>query len=308
MVSPTHIWTLLILVTACGNVTERPTDAAGGPTDTAGGPIDAPGTQARCDPTKPFGAPTLVPNINSSLDEESFSLTRDETTAFVTRYQQTSGGPVRTILSTQRASADASFSIPNANSTSAINAGGNVWGVSSSSDGLTLYISRQTGTQFGIFIASRAAAGASFDAGTLGTLSGTGMTDLFSPVISTDGQTLYFGDLGFTDVLSATRLTNAATFGNKRTVASVQGSGILSTDELTMFYFKGDSAHPNDVMMATRTNKTGTFGTGTAVANVNSAANDTPVALTYDGCVLYISSDRPGGVGGLDIWEAHRPL
>jgi hypothetical protein len=35
--------------------------------------------------------------------------------------------------------------------------------------------------------------------------------------------------------------------------------------------------------------------------------NDVPVALTNDGCVLYISSQRPGGFGGYDIWEAHRP-
>jgi len=233
-------------------------------------------------------------------------MTRDETTGFVTRYQQISSGPVRTLLSTQRASAGGVFGIPNTTLTSLINAVGNVWSVSSGSDGLTLYISRQTGIQFGIFVAIRGDVGASFDAGTLATLNGTGMNDLLSPVISSDGQTLYFGDEGFTAVNSATRLTNAITFGNQRIVVNVQGSGILSADELTMFYLKADSSHPSDVMMATRTNKTETFGIGTAVANVNSMTNDIPVALTYDGCVLYISSDRPGGVGGLDIWEAHR--
>jgi hypothetical protein len=38
----------------------------------------------------------------------------------------------------------------------------------------------------------------------------------------------------------------------------------------------------------------------------NSAADDWPVFLTADGCLLYLASSRPGGLGGMDIWVAQR--
>src|SRR5256712_9740036 len=41
-------------------------------------------------------------------------------------------------------------------------------------------------------------------------------------------------------------------------------------------------------------------------AVVNSPANDQHPAISKDGLSLYISSDRPGGLGGLDIWVSHR--
>ena len=39
---------------------------------------------------------------------------------------------------------------------------------------------------------------------------------------------------------------------------------------------------------------------------VNSPYNDQHPAISKDGLSLYISSDRPGGLGGLDIWVSHR--
>src|SRR2546425_12081501 len=39
---------------------------------------------------------------------------------------------------------------------------------------------------------------------------------------------------------------------------------------------------------------------------VNSAANEQHPAISRDGLSLYISSDRPGGFGGTDIWVSHR--
>jgi len=41
-------------------------------------------------------------------------------------------------------------------------------------------------------------------------------------------------------------------------------------------------------------------------AVVNSPANDQHPAISKDGLSLYISSDRPGALGGLDIWVSHR--
>ena len=39
---------------------------------------------------------------------------------------------------------------------------------------------------------------------------------------------------------------------------------------------------------------------------VNSPYNDQHPAISKDGLSLYISSDRPGGLGGMDIWVSHR--
>jgi WD40-like Beta Propeller Repeat len=39
---------------------------------------------------------------------------------------------------------------------------------------------------------------------------------------------------------------------------------------------------------------------------INSASNDASPAISKDGLSLYFTSNRPGGVGGNDIWIAHR--
>jgi len=39
---------------------------------------------------------------------------------------------------------------------------------------------------------------------------------------------------------------------------------------------------------------------------VNSATNDTAAFLSADGCELWFSSDRPGGVGGVDLYHTRR--
>lgn len=297
--SPTRIWTLLMLVAACGSVSDKPTDTDGG--------IDgAPGGQARCDPKKPFGAATLVENINSSLDEISFSLTRDEKTAFVARYAGPGTGQRRTILSTQRASTATAFGAPSSVSTSAINSVGDEWRISSGSDGLTLYIFRDSGTSqapsFGSFVATRTDAGANFNAGALITVDAKTLTNSVTPSISADGQTLYWSDLSFSNIYSATRF-DAVTFASKRTVSMRAQEPVVSGDELTMYYSFGNSG----VLSGTRATKTDMFGNEVTVANVSGSMRDIPVAVTADDCVLYISSNRPGGAGGFDIWEAHRP-
>lgn len=314
-VSSTRIWTLPILLAACGSVTGKATDAGSGSADAAEGQpdaaggspdaaFDAPGSQPRCDPTKPFGTPMLVPNVNSSLDELSFSLTQDEKTAFVRRSTGTST-PTQTILSTHRDSIDANFDTPNANLTAAINGSGTVSDPSSGPDGLALYFSRQNGNQFGLYVATRPDANASFDAGTLLVIDAMNATDRFSPATSADGQTLYYGDISFSQVFSASRGGSVAAFINPKLISSAQAPVVVSSDELTMYSALGG----RDVLEATRVNKTATFGGNGAAAdiiNVNTASSETPVAITRDGCVLYISSNRAGSVG-YDIWEAHRP-
>src|SRR5207248_2491861 len=39
---------------------------------------------------------------------------------------------------------------------------------------------------------------------------------------------------------------------------------------------------------------------------INTSANEVNAALSPDGLSLYFTSDRPGGLGGNDIWVSHR--
>jgi hypothetical protein len=51
----------------------------------------------------------------------------------------------------------------------------------------------------------------------------------------------------------------------------------------------------------------GDWSAPVSVAGINTAAREAGPALSEDGVSLYFESDRPGGVGGTDIWVAHRP-
>jgi hypothetical protein len=306
---------VLNFVTACGFppppiAMSDPLDATTGQAD-AQSPAqnDGPGNHARCDPAKPFGTPTPVENINSSLEDQGFALTRDETTGFVLRDVTHPGQAASSsILGVRRSAATAVFSIPDADLTSAINdAVGTEFELSLSSDGLVLYFFRQTDTESGILAATRTDPGASFDAGIPVFVDGIALTNALGPMISADGQTLYWLDfLDFGKLFTATRGSGPTAFINKREAATFPlGSIVVSADELTMYYATGGNSF--HVMVTTRSRKSDTFGPGTPVENVNSVASESPTALTYDGCVLYISSNRPGGMGGYDIWETHRP-
>lgn len=62
---------------------------------------------------------------------------------------------------------------------------------------------------------------------------------------------------------------------------------------------------PTDATAA-RCNPTAAFGQPVAVAGVNTSSNDTTPFLTPDELTIYFSSNRPGGVGGNDIYTATR--
>jgi hypothetical protein len=49
-----------------------------------------------------------------------------------------------------------------------------------------------------------------------------------------------------------------------------------------------------------------TFGTPTKVPNVNRSSRDFNPSVSADGLSLFFNSNRPGGIGGIDIWVATR--
>ncbi|MEJ7597523.1 MAG: hypothetical protein WKG01_06395 [Kofleriaceae bacterium] len=298
---------LLLLLAACGEVDSALPDAPIAPDDGApgddGAVTDAPA--GRCDPSKPFGAPTLVANLNTTADEMRFTITLDELTGFVSDVDLSV--PAATILTTQRRSPTARFSNPSGLDTTVLNkATGNEGGPSPLASGSQFYFHRQAGPNVAVYLATRGF-NDEFSAGTQVTVDGGPLLDALSSTISADGMTLYWLDATGFKLHSATRGATATAFtgGTAASTMALGFAAVLSADELTLYYANSNG---EDVLAATRASKSEMFATGSPVPGVNSPQNDHPTHVTPDGCVLYLVSNRPGGVGGRDIWEARRPL
>ena len=60
------------------------------------------------------------------------------------------------------------------------------------------------------------------------------------------------------------------------------------------------------VVIAWRSDRGLVFSPAASVAGINGAGNNGTPFLTRDGLTLYFYSDRSGGIGSRDIWQAHR--
>ena len=154
-----------------------------------GGADTGPGR--RCDPAKTFDAPTFMATVSSAFDEASFSMTRDELTAFM--HRENTGAPNTSLLQTTRARVTDAFAAPTETNLAVVNTPpGSEYSPTVSPDGLVLYFHRQTAGGIGVFVATRGAAGAPFANQGAVTVGGTALSDALSPHLSADGQTLYF--------------------------------------------------------------------------------------------------------------------
>jgi Tol biopolymer transport system component len=87
------------------------------------------------------------------------------------------------------------------------------------------------------------------------------------------------------------------------------GSPVISKNGLAL-YFTSSRAAPKggtNIWVATRPSRNDAFTTPVIVANVNSDGNEYPGFISGDGCRLYLSSERPGGLGNHDIYVATKP-
>ncbi|MBK8215099.1 MAG: PD40 domain-containing protein [Myxococcales bacterium] len=267
------------------------------------GAVDT-GTDRRCDPAKTFDAPTFMATVSSAFDEASFSMTRDELTAFM--HRENTGAPNTSLLQTTRARVTDAFAAPTETNLAVVNTPpGSEYSPTVSPDGLVLYFHRQTAGGIGVFVATRGAAGAPFANQGAVTVGGTALSDALSPHLSADGQTLYWLDFQTFKLHQAARGATPAIFGTGREVTPADVyNPVLSADELTLYYSNGMS---DDVLRATRASKAASFGAGVRVDALSSNAKDAPLFLTGDGCVMILKSTRPGGSGGTDLWMAQRP-
>lgn len=261
------------------------------------------GAQGFCDPQKPFGAPTLVPEINSSKNEFDFTTTRDDLTGFVSVEITPSPQDLRIEIA-QRTTRTANFSAPQLGAAAAIDAiGGTESNASPVGDSLLLYFVRFNAGQESYLVASRVDAQGTYGGETPLMLDWVAFPSALSPRISSDGQTLYWFDSGDFKMRAATRGSSPSYFMNQRTVSTMRvGDFAISADELTLYYGSGD-----DIFVTKRTNTSTLFEPGIPVDGINTPQFDNPSSVSHDGCTLYFVSNRSGGLGGFDIWQARRP-
>ena len=140
----------------------------------------------------------------------------------------------------------------------------------------------------------------------------------FSPGISADGLTLYFGSLrsggqGNYDLWQATRPTTVDQFVNPTNLGSTanssanDGQPTITADGLTLYFGSKRSGGigSRSIWSTTRTTVNDPFGVPVNLGPVvNSDAADSPGSVSHDGKTLYLSSDREGGLGASDIWVA----
>jgi len=293
-----------IWLAACGSV-QAPDDpdgaAADGPVapvpDAGGGGDDGPtGPAARCDPSKPFGAPVLVDRLNTSGPDEGAHLTADELTVFLSRYEQDKTN----LYMATRPSIEEPFDAPVA--ITVLNTGKERW-PAPSADGLAVYFLRD-----GVpHVASRHSTAEPFGPASAMSISAStfGYQDLYSTSTG-----LYLTAVSFqrVDIIRVERLPSGD-FGPPDTVEELAGgvAPVLSGDQQLIYWSTtrtdGGSLGGLDVWEAQRA-PSGTFANPKNVTVVNSSRADQPTWVSPDGCVLYLQSERSGNA---DIYAATRP-
>jgi hypothetical protein len=282
---------LLLLIPACGEILQSSGPGMGSGDDGVDAP---PGTTGRCDPSASFQAPVLRADMSTPGDDVVLSLTGDELLAF--------GSSIDGVAHlAERFDPADDFNPPVNDLLSTINSEpGGAYGPSVTEDGLHMYFLRDGGTFLGTHT-QRPDLSSSFDTSVVFTMDGAALQTANELRISRDGQTLYWTD--FSDLtLRAASASDPDTFSGERVVSTMQvRNPTLSADELTLFYASGD-----DVFVSKRSSTDDAFIAGHKVGEVNTTGIEAPLFVTSDDCVLYLTSDRPGGIGGLDIWEARR--
>ncbi len=291
----------------------------GGATGGTGGATGGTGGIARrCDPTKPFGTPTLVPNVNTSSEEDGAVLADDLTLYLISNRPGGAGG--LDIYVATRDSVQNVFRA--AQPLAGINSpGGELWPQLTRDQRTMFYAYAAPASPVGdIYVTTRSSPAVAFAPGSpvaqVNSTSDDG--DLF---LWRDGEALYFissrtGSIGSMDIYVSVRRTDGS-YGlaepiSELNTAEHDGHPVVLPDGLTIYWGShrpdGGGARGNEVWRATRSSTSAPFSNLARVSELNTDAADAPTWVTPDECHIYLTSTRPGGIGGQDIWEATRPL
>jgi hypothetical protein len=108
--------------------------------------------------------------------------------------------------------------------------------------------------------------------------------------------------------------TSPGPFEEPQVVAELSDSQVddddptLTPDLLEIWFSSSRSGGlgGSDIWRSIRASTTDAWGEPTAVVELNSDAAETSVAVARSGLEIWITTNRPGGLGGFDVWVANR--
>jgi Tol biopolymer transport system component len=281
------------------------------------------GGSARADFT--FGKPVnLGPNINSSSVEVDPSISADGLELFFESRRPSGHGPADIYVS-RRASKDDPWG-PCMNIGAPVNT--EYWDQcpSISADGLSLYFSSDRPGGYGIddlWVTTRASVSDPWvPPVNLGATVNTS-ADEWMPSISADGLVLFFmssraGGFGGNDLWFTSRATKNDPWGSPVNLGATINSSLheafpdISADSRMLFFsdhmlgpWRPGGYGGQDIWITTRTTTNDPWGKPMNLGPViNSSDYDTSPNISADGSTLYFCSNRPGGIGTYDLWQA----
>jgi hypothetical protein len=266
--------------------------------------------------TRPFGVPVNVPELNSAALELSVRLSPDERTAFVASSRPGGAGGVD-VYASSRSTISEPFG---ALSPMPFNTVADDTHPSLSFDALSLFfVSARTapdggGTGSDIYVASRPTSTLAFGIPTLVTALSSPLEDSFPYAAPTGGMYFASNRDGEMRLYFAERA--GVSFAAPAPVADVHEPGtisnlpVVSADGLWLYFASsrgGAGAQGElDVWVSYRESVGEPFGTPVAVTELNTPSSDRPSWISSDGCRMYLTSTRAGGLGELDVWRAER--
>jgi hypothetical protein len=281
---------------------------------------DASVDAGRCDPNKPFGAPTPVAELNSAFDDSAPHLSWDELTVYFSRRPTSDTDPFK-LYYAQRSSPSDTFGtpalLPNLNS--AADAGLNDLQPMVAKNDLALYFTSDRASTFDLFTATRTTGGSPSQSpfGNVAPLTNLNHSDRSEsrPFLSADATELWYtANAGSGQPFQIYRALGP-TFATGSAIpdlntAGANSSPTLSADGLTM-YFSSDRTGGTgglDIWFAKRASTSAAFQAAVSLSTVNAAfnssADDVPAWLSPDDCVFWMATERSGN---LDIYVAARP-
>jgi len=136
----------------------------------------------------------------------------------------------------------------------------------------------------------------------------------WAPTISADGLSLYFG-VGW-NLWITTRETRDDAWGTPVNLGPIVNSSdddvapSISSDGLSLFFIDYPNTRPGgyggpDLWVTRRATTNDPWSTPMNLGStVNSASRDDAPEISTDGFTLYFLSNRPGGSGDMDLWQA----
>jgi len=163
-----------------------------------------------------------------------------------------------------------------------------------------------------LYTAHRSSANAAFT--NVEVLANVNTSDQYNPTITADGLTLFFAAYrdatNNNDIFQASRSESTGDFTNPHVAPNVNTTAsevqpYITRDGTTM-YFVRTVAAAQTVLRAVGSVTAG-FANPGVVAELDGPTNDSDPVLSADGLTLYWGSDRPGGLGDVDVWQIQRP-